>query len=176
MRKASHFFLFVTALFGAFGCGPRFKKMPDDFSVRVSWNNGSLPPEFRMEYVFTIGPGPQGQFEHIPGYADEGDSDRWTQDLGISESNLEYLYDYAIRKNLLRSKWNTGQQLIGGSDGRVVITAHGKEYQLPRLSALQGSDLATVKGAMAVFRAFVPPEVWDEMETRQEAFEAGFDK
>ena len=172
MRKIIKFLLVLTIMLGSASCGPRFKKMPDDFSIQVSWNNGSLPPEFRNEYVFSIGPGPQGEFEHIPGYVDEGDPNRWVQALDISESNLEYLYDYVIRKNLLRANWETGQQLIGGSDGRVIITADGEEYRLPRLSALQGSDLSTVKGAMTIFRAYVPAEVWDEMEQRQAQYQA----
>ena len=76
---------------------------------------------------------------------------------------------------MLRSKWSTGQPLLGGQGTSLVITASGKEYRVPSVSILTRSEREKVEELIEIIRGYVPKSIWDEMDARQAEFEAGFE-
>jgi len=163
--------LFILAtLF--FGCTFQNPEMPEDFSLTYSWNNGSLPPEYRYEYVITIGPGPQGELDYVPGYGDNNDVNRWVTSFDVTIDDLETLYQYFNAGKYFDAEWESGLERVGGSTTSILLTAFGKEHRIPSISQLEGADLQKVENAQVHIRSVVPGSVWAEMEKRQEAFES----
>ena len=156
------------------GCAGGQPAMPDDFGLSLNWNTGALPPQYRYEYVITIGPGAQGELDFLPGYDGASGSERWVVPFEISRAELENVYAYFADNDLLRARWNTGRELIGGSTTSLIVTAFGKEYQIPSISELQGEDKQLVEKAMDAIRAVVPETIWEEMNDRQAEFENNF--
>ncbi|MDO9546327.1 MAG: hypothetical protein Q7J07_06210 [Pelolinea sp.] len=156
------------------GCGGKQSPMPEDFGLSFNWNTGTLPPQYRYEYVITIGPGMQGELDFIPGYEGAQDSERWVTPFEISREELENLYAFIADNDLLRARWNTGRELIGGSTTSLIFTAFGKEYQVPSISELEGKDKQLVESAMDAIRGVVPEMIWEEMNDRQVQYENSF--
>jgi len=155
-------------------CSGNAGEMPEDFSLSFAWNTGSLPPKHRYEYVITIGPGEQGELDYTSGYGGPEDANRWTAPFSLTEQEMASLFQYLQVENMIRSNWNTGRGLIGGSTTSLIIQAYGKEYRVPSISELEDNDRSTAESAMDVIRGYVPESIWNEMEERQRMFEANY--
>ena len=57
----------------------------------------------------------------------------------------------------------------------MIITAYGKEYQIPSISELEDADKLLVESAMDVICGYVPESVWEEMNDRQAQYEESFE-
>ena len=170
--------IFVIAMTGLVmlivGCGGKQSVRPEDFNLSFYWDSGALPPQYRFEYVITIGPGTQGELDFLPGYENAEGSERWVTSFVVSSEALENLYTYFAGNDLLRSRWNTGRGLIGGSTTSLIVRAFGNETQIPCISELKEEDKHLVEQAMDVVRRAVPESVWEEMTTRQKEFENNY--
>ena len=175
MRFVFSILLVIGTGIMAMGCGARETQIPDDFSLSLDWNTGALPPKYHYTYVITIGPGAQGEFEYIPGYDSSGYSNQWITPFTLSEDALEELYTYLKNQDIFRASWKTGRRLIGGSITSLIITAYGKEYQIPSISELEDADKLLVESAMDVICGYVPESVWEEMNDRQAQYEESFE-
>ena len=155
-------------------CGAKEIQMPDDFSLSFDWNTCALPPKYHYAYVITIGPGHQGEFEYVPDYDNSGESNRWITSFSLSKDALEELYTYLKGQDIFRASWKTGRGLIGGSTTSLIITAYGKEYQIPSISELEDADRILVEEAMDLIRGYVPESIWEEMNDRQTQYEESY--
>lgn len=155
-------------------CGAKELQMPDDFSLSFDWSTGALPPKYHYEYVITVGPVPQGEFEYISGYDSSGESNRWITSFSVSKDEIEELYSYLKNLDIFRTRWKTGSGLIGGSTTSLIITAYGKEYQIPSISELEGTDGILVEAAIDEIRRYVPDSIWEEMNDRQTRYEENY--
>ena len=156
------------------GCGAKESQIPDDFGLSFDWNTGALPPKYHYAYLITIGPDPQGEFEYSSGYDSSGKSNRWITHFTLSKDTAEELYTYLKNQDILRTSWKTGRGLIGGSTTSMIITANGKEYQIPSISELEDADKTLVEEAMDVIRGYVPDSIWEEMNDRQLKYEESY--
>lgn len=167
--------ILILLLFGLailpMACGGKPAPMPEDFSLSFYWNTGALPPQYRYEYVITIGPGQQGELDFIPGYDGAQGSERWVAPFNLSSEEIEGLYAVLSENDLLRTRWKTGRGLIGGSTTSLLITAFGNEYQIPSISVLEEDEKELVETAMDAVREVVPESIWEEMNTRQADYE-----
>jgi len=148
---------------------------PEDFSVIFSWDTGSLPPQYHYSYTITVGPSPQGEFVYRPGYDEQDRTHLWAADFVLTQGELDTLYASLKDLGMMRSRWNTGRRLIGGSNTEMVITAYGKEFRVPSVSELKDQDRSRAEDAMEVVRDSVPQDIWEEMEARQQAYEKSFE-
>jgi len=171
IRRLGGMGMLLLIILGA--CLSSSSNRPDDFSISFYWNTGSLPPKYHYKYVITLGPGLQGEFEYQPGY-DQDQAYFWSTTFSVSESAFDDLFSTLQQESILKSRWNTGEGLIGGSTTDLIITAYGKEYHIPSIHKLKTLDQARVETAMDAIRAVVPQSVWDEMEARQTAYENTF--
>lgn len=169
----------ITLLFAAAlavsACAKTPSERPEDFSLSLDWNTGALPPQYHYRYVITIGPGVQGEFVYQPGYEEEEHINLWEEDFMLSDVQLDDLYAYLSNQNVMRTGWNTGNRLIGGSNTAVIINAYGKEYHIPSIAELKDADRDLVERVIDEIRSYVPQEIWDEMDARQKTHEAGFE-
>jgi hypothetical protein len=173
MQKMAAFFAFIFMAVLMTGCATTKAEMPDDFALTFSWNTGTLPPRYRYDYVITIGPGAQGEFDFVPGYGDENDANRWVTSFDVTQEDLRALYAYFRDQGFFDARWgNNDLERIGGSTTSLILTAFGKNHPVPSISALDGANLSKVEDAQDFIRQFVPDAVWDEMDFRQTAFEA----
>jgi len=156
------------------GCGAKETQIPNDFSLSFDWNTGALPPKYHYSYVITIGSGAQGEFKYISGYDQSDDSNQWVTSFTLSKKELEKLYAYMEKQDIFRTSWNTGRGLIGGSTTSLIITAHGKEYQIPSISELKEVDKVLVEDVMDEIRGYVPDSIWEEMNDRQTRYEESY--
>ena len=174
MRFVFSILLIIGTGIMTMGCGAKEPQVPDDFSLSFDWNTGALPPKYHYAYVITIGPGTQGEFEYSSGYDSSGKSNRWIAPFTLSEDALEELYRYLENQDIFRTSWKTGRGLIGGSTTNLIITANGKEYQIPSISELKDTDKILVESAMDNIRGYVPESIWEEMNDRQTRYEESY--
>jgi len=174
MRFVFSILLIIGTGIVAMSCGAKELQMPDDFSLSFDWSTGALPPKYHYAYVITIGPGPQGEFEYISGYDSSSASNRWITSFSVSKDEIEELYSYLKNPDIFRTRWKTGSGLIGGSTTSLIITAYGKEYQIPSISELEGTDGILVEASMDEIRRIVPDSIWEEMNDRQTRYEESY--
>lgn len=173
MRLLTFFSASIVLILLIIGCTSMPAEMPDDFAITFSWNTGSLPPRYRYDYVITIGPGAQGEFDYVPGYGEENDPNRWVTAIAITQDDLQTLYVYFREQGFFDAKWVKPEaERIGGSTTSLILTAFGKDHLVPSISALEGTELNKVEAAQDFVRLFVPDAIWEEMEARQAAYEA----
>ena len=158
------------------GCTQVPAEMPDDFSLRLEWNTGALPPQYTYMYTVTIGPGQQGKLEYRPGYDPEDDTHFWLADFTPEKDQMAAFYDYLQENDLMRDNWKKGQLLLGSSGTSITLTAYGKTYQIPSIAELDKDERVRAEAAMDAIRSLVPQALWDEMETRQAAYEAAYEE
>jgi hypothetical protein len=175
MRPFFVLILSLTAMSVVCGCAQQDPFLPDDFSLSFSWNNGSLPPQYHYDYVITIGPGPQGEFDFVPGYEDENDPNRWVVPFTVSEGQLQEIFTYFNERGFFGEKWKiTGEPMVGGSSISLILTAFGLEHRVPDTNTLESEDRLRVEMVQDFIRAYVPETIWEEMQVRQQNYEAGY--
>ena len=172
MRYSVKIFALLLLIASVSGCTFTDAEMPDDFALVFSWNTGALPPKYRYDYIITIGPGEQGEFDFIPGYGDDKDPNRWTTSFDLTQAELKALFTYFQDNGFLNKKWEGGVERVGGSGSAIILTAFGTDHLIPSISTLEGAELKKVEDAQSFIRTFVPDAIWEEMEARQQAFEA----
>ncbi len=158
------------------GCTQVPAEMPDDFGIKLEWNTGALPPQYTYMYTVTIGPGQQGKLEYRPGYDPEDDTHFWSADFTPGKNQMAALYDYLQENDMMRTKWQKGQVLLGSSGTSVTLTAYGKTYLIPSIAELDKDERIRAEAAMDAIRSLVPQELWEEMEARQAAYEEAFEE
>jgi hypothetical protein len=164
-----------TACLAMTACARPSAARPDDFGLTLEWDTGALPPPYHYSYTITINPDLSGQFSFQPGYAPENLNEFWETEFDLQNIDLDALYQTLIEKDALRSKWSTGQPLLGGQGTSLTIIASGKEYKVPSVSILTRSEREKVEALIEIIRGYVPQTIWDEMASRQAKFEAGFE-
>jgi len=169
------FVILSASVFLFSSCSGLPSENPEDFSVVFSWDTGALPPQYHYSYTITIGPGPQGQFVYQPGYDTQDQTNLWVAGFVLTQGQLDSLYESLKGLGIMRSRWNTGAGLVGGSNTDIIITAYGKEYHVPSIAELEEGDRGRVDEAMEDIRGMVPKDIWDEMEARQQAYEQKFE-
>ena len=174
MRSFNAILSMVGLILFTVGCSARGSVVPEDFSLSFYWDTGSLPPQYHYAYVVTIGPGLQGELDFIPGYGNTEGAHQWVTAFEISSEALQDVYTFFAENDLLRSRWQTGRGLIGGSSTSIILKAFGKETHIPSISELKNEDKQLIEQSMNVIRALFPASVWDEMNTRQMEFENSF--
>ena len=164
-----------TACLGLTACTRMQAARPEGFSVTLIWDTGALPPPYHYSYTIAIGSGLTGDFSFQPGYAPESNNELWETKFEIEVADLDALYQTLAEKGMLRSKWAAGQPLLGGQDTSLVIKAGIEEYVIPSVSILASQEREKVDEIIEIIRGIVPSSIWDEMDTRQAEFEAGFE-
>lgn len=155
-------------------CARTSAARPDDFSLTLEWDTGALPPPYHYSFTITIGPDLAGQFSFQPGYAPENSGEFWETEFNLNSKDLDALYKTLMEKEILRSKWSTGQALLGGQGTSLVITANSKAFRVPSVSILTRSEREKAEELIGIIRGYVPQSIWDEMAARQAEFEAGY--
>lgn len=165
------FLLFVSAT----ACSASSNRHPSDMNLTFNWNTGSLPPQYHYSYTITIQPDGNGSLDYQPGYEPD-EATRWQTEFSLTGKQMDALYGYLIENDLLRTTWNLGEPLLGGSGTSLVVTADGKEYTVPSISELQPDDRKLMEAAIDTIKNLLPQSIWDELDARQEAYEAGFEE
>ena len=155
-------------------CGRAPASRPEDFSIKFEWDTGALPPQYHYSFTIAVGSGLSGEFFYQPGYGDEASADLWQTGFDMKSKDLDALYQFLLDEGMLRSEWATGQPLLGGQGTSLVITTSGKTYQIPSVSGLTQPERSKVEAFIELLRGIVPQSIWDEMDARQEDFEAKF--
>ena len=172
--RHSYFFIFLILLV-LISCTPTPSSSPSDFALELSWNTGSLPPEYTTSYLMTIGPELQGTLEYQFGYGDKDEANQYSIDFQITQEQLEDLYQDLYDEDMFRSNWQEGEISAGGPGSSLILTAYGEQYHIPSLSELSGEDYTRVDAAIETIQGVVPAELWEEMQARQENYEIEYE-
>jgi len=170
----NHWILLIMAALMMSACGGQPNKRPQDFSLVFEWDTGALPPQYHYAYVITIGPGTQGEFVYSHGYEPLNEPNAWRTEFSLTNDQMDDLFAFLVKENMLRSEWKTGKLLVGGSNTIILITAGGKEYQIPPIAHLEDADRQQVEKVMEEICSYVPAEIWAEMKAMQSEFEANY--
>ena len=166
----------IISVLMVIACSQLPAEMPQDISLTLEWNTGSLPPQYTYRYVISLGPGLQDKFEYRPGYDPNDTSRQWVTTFSISEKQKEELFAYLQTQDIFRSKWKNGDLRYGSSGTSLILNAYGKEFHVPSISKVDRTEYAQVDAAIEAIRALVPQTIWEEMKVRQADYEAGFVK
>jgi hypothetical protein len=165
----------IISLLMLTACSQLPAETAQDFSVTYSWNTGTLPPEYTYTCTIILGPGAQGKLEYQPGYWDDN-AQLWSVDFPVSEREMDNLYQYLYSQDMFRRHWKKGEISEGGPGTSLELRAYGKQYEIPSLSIIASSEFGRVSAAMEAIRALVPQTIWNEMDARQEEWEANYEE
>lgn len=172
--KAQIFSMMIIILLAS-ACSKPAAHRPSDFSLNFEWDTGALPPQYHYAYVVRIGSDNHTDFTYSPGYEPLTQPDAWQVKFDLTANQLNGLYALLLENDMLRSSWQTGQPLLGGSGTRLAIQADGRVFEVPSISVLDKTQRQTVEIVMDHIRTLVPDDVWREMEARQAQHEADFE-
>ena len=164
--------ILLTSIFTA--CAAEPVQRPEDFSLTFGWNTGALPPQYFYSYTISVEPDGTGKLTYQPGYQLDNTENFWQTEFNLTNKQMDDLYQYLLDNDLLRSSWKEGEILLGSSGTSISITANGKEFLVPSISKLQQADRLLVNAAMDYIHSLVPQDIWDEMDARQQKYEAEF--
>lgn len=166
--------LFFVCL-GLTACSRGQAARPEDFSLILEWDTGALPPPYHYSYIISISPDFSGAFSFQPGYAPDNSGDLWETTFDLQNSDMDALYETLAEKGVFRSKWSTGQPLLGGQGTSLMINVGKEKYVIPSVSILARQEREKVEEVIEIIRGYVPKPIWDEMDVRRAEFEAGFE-
>lgn len=151
------------------------QNIPEDFSTKLYWDTGSLPPEYHYYYLITIGPGPEGRFDYQSGYGEPPAPDIWVAEFSVSFVKLNELYEFLDGNGFFRDSWEKVEPSIGGSYHIINITANDKTYEIPPDFELNPEDSKKISEVADFVKNLVPENIWTDMEKRQKEFEESFE-
>lgn len=162
--------LIAIILINIAGC-TRLKEYTEDFTVKLYWDTGTLPPEYYYYYRITIGPDHTGLFEYQPGYGEPAAPDIWKVNFKVSQDQLSYLYKLLKENDLFKDEWEKTEIAYGGSFSSITIISGGREYKIPSDAELKKEDIAKKDIVSDYLKEIVPAYTWKEMNKRQIKFE-----
>ena len=173
IKHSRKYLLLLFLVFFFIGCQRSEHEVPHDFYIQLDWNTGALPPQYYYTYSVSIDSLGNGTFSYHPGYEDDISND-WKTGFSLAEEQVDDLYKYLDENDLLRNDWQSGQPLLGGKGTGITITTDGRQYAIPSVSELAEKDRRVVNNAIDFVNSLVEQDIWDEMETRQEAYEQAY--
>lgn len=141
---------------------------PDDFTLRYEWRAGSLPPPYHYEYTISVGPDGGGVIVMVPNYPGEGVPE-WREEFTLTRAELDGLYQLLTEQGLLSERWREEDQPpVGGSYAWVVVTAGGRQVELP--SFVEAGQRPRAEAMYAAIEALVPQATRADLEARRATY------
>ena len=172
--KTSVLELAILILFLA-ACARVPEERPPDLALTLYWDNGTLAPQNRYEFIITIGPGNQGQLAYQFGYSSGEQTQRYTADFTLTETQLDDLYLHLQTSGAFGGQWEAERTLIGGSTTSLIVTAYAKEYQVPSTAELREEQREQAKALIEGVRGFVPEATWEKLDEQRVIYQASFE-
>ncbi|MBL7164239.1 MAG: hypothetical protein ISS57_16720 [Anaerolineales bacterium] len=145
-------------------------QIPQDFSVKYRWCEGTIPPPHYYEFSIVIGPGNTGVITIYPDYPQHDPPVRVEQ-FTVSNEALSELYTLMIKRRLFRQAWTEIQDApVGGSLEWLHTIAAGVEHAIPILI----EEVEEVQQIYKLIRSLVPEGIWSALMARREAFERDY--
>ena len=139
--------------------------MPEDFSLKYEWREGSLPPPDHYEYTIYLGPGGEGEIVFYPDYP-MYNPPKWSEQFQIDKEAMERLYRLLEGRGIFSRRWTETDEATGGALESVKIRAGGREFTVPG-GIKEAED---VKEVYRFIRSIVPEKIWDMMMSRRGQF------
>ncbi|MBI3775889.1 MAG: hypothetical protein HY273_10120 [Gammaproteobacteria bacterium] len=138
--------------------------LPDDFDVRYTWREGSVPPPYYYEYRIHLAAPGSAEVTLIPDYPAAG-VPQWREIFSVTPSQLETLYRHLLTLGLLSTPWQAAAHPpVGGSSESLTIQAQRRKIEIPFFAAAM-QDIR-VNETVTAIRALVPQTLWDTLEMR----------
>jgi len=153
-----------------------YKNAPQDFSVQLRWNTGSLPPPYNYSYGIYCGPGLSGRFEYQGGYGLPEMPKPWTTDFEVSSGIMDDLYMLIEKNDFFRDRWEKSEPSIGGSYKIITIDANGINYKIPPDFELKHEDVQKINEVADYINSIVPKTIWEEMQRQQSEIEKSYEE
>ncbi|HPH94502.1 MAG TPA: hypothetical protein PKW33_13885 [Anaerolineaceae bacterium] len=142
---------------------------PSDFSIFYHWQEGSLPPPDHYEYDIQAGPEAVVHLSYQPDYSGPG-TPTWETSLPLAPGALEAIYAAAHACRAFRKKWRQRNPAwVGGELYGFTLTLNGQRVEIP--ANLEEKDAGQIQPLIQAVRALIPPAIWQEMQTRREAYQ-----
>ncbi len=151
------------------------EKRPKDFSLRLYYDTGSLPAEYFYYYSIDIGPENVCAFEFLPGRGESFTPEVYVQEFSVSTEDLDALYTYLKEHGVFKEEWQKGEELDGGPNITIAITANKKQYDTGRIPELESEDYRTANNAFEYILGYVPEKIWQEMQKIQDDYFAALE-
>ena len=139
--------------------------IPEDFSLKYEWREGSLPPPDHYEYTIYLGPGGEGELVFYPDYP-MYNPPKWSEQFRIDKAALERLYGLMEERGIFSRRWTETDEATGGALESVRIRADGREFTVP--GGIEEAE--DVKEVYRFIRSVVPEKIWDTIMSRREKF------
>jgi hypothetical protein len=141
------------------------ERMPHDFGGRITYREGSVPPEYHYEWVLDLS-ATEAVINWRPGY--DEDLQPWTATVALTADQRAQLYEGLRAAGVFNPIDEESDQTAGGPTGSVELTVAGRTYH-PRLGTNKpsGRVLTAVREAVVTT---LPAEVWQDFRSKQESW------
>jgi hypothetical protein len=146
------------------------REKPADFQLTYAWEVGSLPPPYFYEYTITLGPAAEGVIRFGAGYPG-ADRAEWEETFALGAADLMLLFEALTAAGAFTDAWRQREDIpVGGSAGRLSITADGVQYKIPSFIADEEQARAMDEIYARIDR-LVPAALWEILYARQAQYE-----
>ncbi|OZC02338.1 hypothetical protein [Rubricoccus marinus] len=122
------------------------------FSLRYSWNNGSVPPQHRTSTTIVIEPDGSGTWTHRRGY---GEDDVTRRAFALTAPEVQALASTLDGLGLWRIEWGTPEvKRIGGGTSTIAASWGHQSVEVP--SAVASDNRVAKSQVEAAIRDAVP--------------------
>ncbi len=140
----------------------------DDYSLRYSWREGSIPPPYHYEYDILFDSTGKGSVVMIPDYP-RGDVPRWTEPFAVAPEAARALHASMEAEGLFTHSWPAlDRPPVGGSHASLSVTAGDREVEIPNFVTPERQEHAA--RIYDAIRALVPQALWDKLEAQREGY------
>lgn len=144
--------------------------MPNDFTVRYKWREGSVPPPYYYEYTISVSRGSAGKIDFLPDYPIH-DPPVWTETFDVAGEALNRLYTLMVEKGVFTKSWTEiDDGRIGGSLQWMELTVGGEEFLVPSVI----EEAGIIKEVYDAIKALVPQGIWDALMAQREQFQRSY--
>jgi hypothetical protein len=137
---------------------------PDDFDVRYTWREGSVPPPNYYEYQIHVAASGAATINVTPDYPAQ-DVTVWTNTFTVSTEQLDALYRRMLQLGLLSTLWQAdAHPPIGGSNEALSVRVQGRQIELPFF--VDPELAARAHEIYAAVQALVPLPLWNTLKIK----------
>ena len=135
------------------------KLKPNNFHVKYSWREGSIPPPYHYEYLIHLGPKSEGTITFYPDYPMDNPP-VWTETFSVNDKTLNELYSLILEKGIFQRSWTEIEDPpVGSSLEWLEVIAHRYHITVP--STIKESQI--VDDLYSTIRSIVPAQIWAKL-------------
>ncbi len=143
-------------------------RVPEGFVLTYSWASGTVPPPGHYEVQIHVPATGEGRVELIPDYPGPG-VPVWRETFPLTPADRARIYRRLVEARILEAPPRPlPDPPLGGPTESLTVVVGDRRIHVP--AGLAPADARRLAPLYALLRGLVPPQVWERLEARRQAY------